>query len=146
MLGPLTIVTWQPAPDVAVMRVAGEVDLFTAPSFQDTVHQQLGRPLLVLVIDLSPVTFFGASGLTVLVAAHELAEQRAIALRLVCETRTVTRLLAMVGLDETSWHGELPATRWRERQAWSSQGKSTSCTMSRVAAAIGMATSAPMTP
>jgi anti-sigma B factor antagonist len=101
MLGPLTIVTWQPAPDVAVMRVAGEVDLFTAPSFQDTVHQQLGRPLLVLVIDLSPVTFFGASGLTVLVAAHELAEQRAIALRLVCETRTVTRLLAMVGLDET---------------------------------------------
>jgi hypothetical protein len=38
------------------------------------------------------------------------------------------------------------ATCWRERHAWSSRGRSTSCTMSRVAAAIGMATSAPMTP
>jgi anti-sigma B factor antagonist len=101
MLRHLTIVTWQPAPDVAVVRVAGEVDLLTAQAFQDIVHQQLDRPLLVLVIDLSPVTFFGASGLTVLVAAHELAVQSATALRLVCGTRTVTRLLAMVGRDET---------------------------------------------
>jgi hypothetical protein len=43
--------------------------------------------------------FFGAAGLKVQAAAHEAAQQRATALRLVCGTRAVTRPLAVVGLD-----------------------------------------------
>jgi anti-anti-sigma factor len=97
--GQLSLVSWRPAPEVTVVRVAGEVDLLTAQELQDTLDQLLDRPPLVMVIDLSAVTFFGANGLTVLVAAHDMAQQSATALRLVCGTRAVTRLLALVGLD-----------------------------------------------
>jgi anti-anti-sigma factor len=86
---------------VVLLRVAGEVDLLTMQLFWDTVDQVLDRPPLVLVIDLSAVTFVGAGGLTVLVVARELVQQRATALRLVCGTRAVTRPLALVGLDQT---------------------------------------------
>jgi anti-anti-sigma factor len=101
VLGNLTVVSWRAAAEVAVLYVVGEVDLLTVQVFRDTVDQVLDRPPLVLVIDLSAVTFFGASGLTVLVVARELAQQRGAALRLVCGTRAVTRPLALVGLDHS---------------------------------------------
>jgi anti-sigma B factor antagonist len=101
VLGHLTLVSWRPAANVAVLRLSGEVDLLTAQAFQDAVDQVLGRPPLILIIDLSAVTFFGANGLTVLVASREVAQQKATALRLVCGTRVVSRPLALVGLDHS---------------------------------------------
>jgi anti-anti-sigma regulatory factor len=61
--------------------------------------------------------FFGAAGLKMLAAAHEAAQQRATALRLVCGTRAVTRPLAVVGLDHNfeTYHDletALPAGDW----------------------------------
>jgi anti-anti-sigma factor len=111
--------SWRAAAEVAVVRVAGEVDLLTVQVFRETVDQVLDQPPLVLVIDLSAVTFFGAGGLTVLVVARELVQQRGAALRLVCGARAVTRPLALVGLDHSfETYNDLENRAVRRRLAW----------------------------
>jgi anti-sigma B factor antagonist len=95
----LTLVAHPAAPGVVVVAVRGEVDLYTAPRLQDglLIHLYPGAPRLI--IDLTGVDFFGAVGLTVLVAVKEAAEAAGTRLLLVANTRPVLLPLTITGLD-----------------------------------------------
>jgi len=55
----------------AVVRVHGEIDLYTAPQLWETLDAAIAGTPHELVIDLSDVTFLDSSGLAVLVRAHK---------------------------------------------------------------------------
>jgi anti-sigma B factor antagonist len=82
-----------------VLRVAGEVDLLTAPELKAEIEQALGAEPRVLVVDLSEVGFLGSSGLAVLVQAQELAGERTD-VRVVANSPATLDPLLVVGLGQ----------------------------------------------
>ncbi|MEU4246247.1 STAS domain-containing protein [Amycolatopsis sp. NPDC026612] len=88
----------------AVLSVAGEIDLATAPEFGEVVEQVLAGGPEKLVVDLREVTFFCSAGLQVLAAAHRRLAERA--LRVVSDSPVTSRPLKTTGLD--TWIGIHP--------------------------------------
>lgn len=88
----------------AVLRVAGEIDLLSAPDFEEVVDTVLAEGPEVLVVDLSAVTFFCSAGLQVLAAAHRKLAERA--LRVVSVSPVTSGPLTTTGLD--TWIGVHP--------------------------------------
>ncbi|EOD65451.1 STAS domain-containing protein [Amycolatopsis vancoresmycina] len=85
----------------AVLAVAGEIDLVSAPEFGEVVDVVLAREPEKLVVDLRAVTFFCSAGLQVLAAAHRrLAEH---SLRVVSDSAVTSGPLRTTGLD--TWIG-----------------------------------------
>ena len=78
--------------------VVGEVDTFTAPVLRASLDTQLEQQPTALVIDLCGVQFLGSAGLAVLVETQKSARTRDVGLRLVANTRAVTRPLEVTGL------------------------------------------------
>jgi anti-sigma B factor antagonist len=94
----MTITREQPAPDTALLRVAGEVDMLTSPDLRQAIAGQLGSGVRRLVIDLDSVEFLGTSGLATLVETRSEAEAHHVELWLVCANRNVLRPLQIAGL------------------------------------------------
>jgi anti-anti-sigma factor len=91
--------------EAAVLRVAGEVDLLSAPELEEVVAGVLADAPEILVVDLRAVTFLSSAGLQVLAAAHrKLAEH---ALRVVSDSPVTTGPLRTTGLD--TWIGIHPS-------------------------------------
>lgn len=85
----------------AVLSVAGEIDLLSAPEFEDVVGAVLADAPETLVVDLREVTFFCSAGLQVLAAAHRRLAERA--LRVVSDSPVTSGPLKTTGLD--TWIG-----------------------------------------
>jgi len=88
----------------AVLCVAGEIDLLSAPEFEDVVGVVLADEPEILVVDLHAVTFFCSAGLQVLAAAHRKLADRA--LRVVSDSPVTSGPLKTTGLD--TWIGIHP--------------------------------------
>lgn len=88
-----------PAEDIAVVHVAGEVDMVTAPALEAEVSALLGERPRLLVIDLSDVRFFSSAGLAVLALAHREAH-KSTQLQIVANDPAVLRPLELTGLTE----------------------------------------------
>ncbi|MCA1835220.1 MAG: STAS domain-containing protein [Actinobacteria bacterium] len=71
-----SVIVHQASPAAPVVYVAGEIDLLTAPSFQDHLSKLLAHRPECIVIDLSEVSFMGATGLSVLLNARHTGAQR----------------------------------------------------------------------
>ncbi|TDW94126.1 STAS domain-containing protein [Kribbella sp. VKM Ac-2566] len=67
------VCSWSAVGDCAVVRVAGTVDVRTAPTFAHELQHVITTKLPRLVVDLRRVTAMEATGLDVLADAHELA-------------------------------------------------------------------------
>jgi anti-sigma B factor antagonist len=96
------VVATRGSPWMRVVEAAGSVDLLSAPelAYHLSVALDEGTPSIV-VVDLRQVDFFGAAGLSVLVAADERARAQQIPLRVVASTHAVCRALSVTGLDQT---------------------------------------------
>lgn len=82
---------------VSTVSIAGDVDLATVPLLDAAAASCLeGSPLRVIV-DLSRVTFFGATGLTTLLRLREQTGQAAIDLVLRAPSPIVRTVLDVVG-------------------------------------------------
>lgn len=92
-----------PRRDIAMMLVDGEIDLRTAPSFRDQLCRLFGAGPVLVVLDLSPVTFMAAAGLRVLVDAQTQAEKTRRRMVLITAVRCVDRALEVTGLA-SSFH------------------------------------------
>ncbi|MEV6874463.1 STAS domain-containing protein [Amycolatopsis sp. NPDC051128] len=88
----------------AVLRVAGEIDLLSAPEFEDVVGEVLADGPETLVVDLRDVTFFCSAGLQVLALAHRRLAERS--LRVVSDSPVTSGPLKTTGLD--TWIGIHP--------------------------------------
>lgn len=87
----------------AVVRVAGEVDLATAPQLREAVHLLLvSTPTPInIALELSKVSFLDSSGLSVIVAGFKQARMQGGTLTLEAPTPPVLRLLEMTGIADT---------------------------------------------
>ena len=66
---PVRCTTCSPRTDVRVVRIAGELDIATAPLVADHLCRHTATRPAELVLDLSEVTHLAAAGLTLLVTA-----------------------------------------------------------------------------
>lgn len=89
---------------VRVLRVAGEIDMLTAPDLEAAIDHDLSHRPATLIIDLSKITFIDSSGLAALFEAH----RRSAGVVRVVVTPAIDRILGMVGMRETlQLHGDL---------------------------------------
>jgi anti-sigma B factor antagonist len=88
-----------PFDDVITLSTSSDGDgTVTAPVLRASLDTQLEQQPTELVIDLCGVQFLGSAGLAVLVETQKSARSRDVGLRLVANTRAVTRPLEVTGL------------------------------------------------
>ncbi|MFJ8861634.1 STAS domain-containing protein [Streptomyces sp. NPDC102451] len=94
----LELTVRHPAEGVAVLTVAGEIDVDSAPALRSKALQLIreGRPHLVL--DLAPVEFCDSSGLNTMIGILRYAKDRHGSLCLAAAPSHVTRLLDITGV------------------------------------------------
>lgn len=97
---PLLTVRATEVAGVAVVAVEGEIDVDTADIVLDalTLGFTSGRP--AVVADLSQVTFFGSTGISALITAHELADGHNTKFHVVAPHRVVRRPLQVTGVAD----------------------------------------------
>ncbi|HEX5494420.1 MAG TPA: STAS domain-containing protein [Mycobacteriales bacterium] len=83
-----------------VLEVAGEVDVYTAPTLRDRITDLLDGGHRRLVVNLTTVEFIDSTGLGVLVGALNRARELGGRLDLVCPQERVLKLLRITGLDD----------------------------------------------
>jgi anti-sigma B factor antagonist len=83
-----------------VLDVAGEVDLYTAPSLRDRLVSVIDDGATRALVNLAEVGFMDSSGLGVLVGGLKHAKERGGELALVCVDGPVLKVLTITGLDK----------------------------------------------
>ena len=91
---------------VTVLRVSGELDLHSAPRFQDALERAVaaveraeGPVSKVLVVDLSEAEFMDSAGIGTLMGSTQGFRVSGVEIRLVVLGGEVLRLLEVTGLD-----------------------------------------------
>jgi anti-sigma B factor antagonist len=85
-------------PSVTVV-LDGEIDVATAPAIQRLLMAAISGGDVDLAVDMSGVTFLGAAGIGVLVAAANRAREAGGGLSLLAPSPQVRRLLDVLHLD-----------------------------------------------
>lgn len=85
--------------DATVVRLHGDIDIFTSPALRDLLMHALDQSANVLVCDLSDVVFCDSSGLAVLVGMQRRARARGVDFGVSAPRPTVVTLLHLTGLD-----------------------------------------------
>ena len=84
---------------VAVVTVAGEIDITNAEGLRDALLSALNAGAAGLIADLTATTFLDSAGIAALVRASRRATATEAALRLAVTAPPVLRVLSLVGLD-----------------------------------------------
>lgn len=82
----------------AIVRPAGDVDLATSGELKAAVSELLDRGCARVVLDLRAVTFLDSSGIRVLVAVHQRAEELHVRLSVMLGGGQTRRVLELTGL------------------------------------------------
>jgi anti-sigma B factor antagonist len=82
-----------------ILDVAGEVDVYSAPTLRDRIADLLESSEPSLVINLSDVSFLDSTGIGTLVAGLNRAVQLGGTLSLVCDHDRILKLFRITGLD-----------------------------------------------
>lgn len=91
-------VSAEPDGDVAVVAVAGELDMATAPALQQAVTRLVDAGQTRLVFDLANVSFCDSTGLSVFIRAQNRSVAAGGEVRLAAPQRAVQRVLEVSGL------------------------------------------------
>ncbi|SOD72058.1 anti-sigma B factor antagonist [Jatrophihabitans sp. GAS493] len=83
----------------SVLDVRGDVDFYSAPALRERLTDLLEEGERPVIVDLSAVGFIDSTGLGALVAALNLANERARTLSIVANQDRVTKLFRITGLD-----------------------------------------------
>jgi anti-sigma B factor antagonist len=83
-----------------VIAVSGELDLASSPALQEELDRVYGSESDLLIIDLRDLDFMDSTGLSVLVRAHQRAEQEGRRLAMVKGPQQVQRLLSLTGVAD----------------------------------------------
>jgi anti-anti-sigma factor len=83
-----------------VLAVGGELDLAAASSLEAALSEALGSGSKLIVVDLRELEFIDSTGLSVLVRAHQQAQDSGVELGLVNPGAQVERLLSLTGLAD----------------------------------------------
>lgn len=80
--------------------MSGELDLAAASSLEEELDRALSSGSDLIVLDLEGLDFIDSTGLSVLVRAHQKAQEAGINLGLVNPGAQVERLLSLTGLAQ----------------------------------------------
>src|ERR1700749_979852 len=83
-----------------VIAVSGELDLASSPALQEELDRVSASDADVLIIDLRDLDFMDSTGLSVLVRAHQRAEEQGRQLAMVKGSQQVQRLLSLTGVAD----------------------------------------------
>jgi anti-sigma B factor antagonist len=93
------IKTEQLGNDTALIALAGEVDLYTAPEFKQQLLEVIGQGAKTVLVDLTDTTFIDSTTLGVLVGGVKRLRPNGGQLALVCNDRNITKIFEITGLD-----------------------------------------------
>src|SRR5919204_4556280 len=104
------IKTEQVEGSAAVISLAGEVDLYTAPEFKQQLLDVIGQGARAVVVDFTNTTFIDSTTLGVLVGGVKRLRTADGELSLVCSDRNITKIFEITGLDRVfTIHGSRDA-------------------------------------
>jgi anti-sigma B factor antagonist len=83
-----------------VISVSGELDLASSPALEEELERVAKSDATVIVVDLAELEFMDSTGLSVLVRAHQRAQDSGRRLGLVNGSQQVQRLLALTGVAD----------------------------------------------
>lgn len=83
-----------------VVRVRGEVDLYTAPQLRERLDEAVNGPSPNVIVDLEQLDFIDSTGLGVLVGALKQARAAGGDVTLRNPTRSTHKILEIAGLTE----------------------------------------------
>jgi len=89
----------RPSPDVAIVALEGEVDIYSAPQFKEALLSGIDDGATTIVVDLAGVTFIDSTALGVLVSGAKRVRPRNGRLDIVCTDENITRIFEITGLD-----------------------------------------------
>ena len=83
-----------------VIAVSGELDLASSPALQEELDRAQSANAQLLIIDLRELDFMDSTGLSVLVRAHQRADEQGRQLAMVKGPQQVQRLLSLTGVAD----------------------------------------------
>ncbi|HEY1507918.1 MAG TPA: STAS domain-containing protein [Solirubrobacteraceae bacterium] len=83
-----------------VISVSGELDLASSPALEEELERVAKSDATTIVVDLAELEFMDSTGLSVLVRAHQRAEESGRRLGLVNGSQQVQRLLTLTGVAD----------------------------------------------
>ncbi len=86
--------------DVAVVKIKGELDAYTAPSLEEEITRQVEGGVSDLVLELRETDFLDSSGLRAILSAQRAVGDRGGKLSLRAPSHSVRRLLDIAGLTD----------------------------------------------
>ena len=89
----------RPSQDTAVVALEGEVDIYSAPQFKETLLSGIDDGATAIVVDLARVTFIDSTALGVLVSGAKRVRPKNGRLDIVCTDENITRIFEITGLD-----------------------------------------------
>lgn len=92
-------VTTRQVGDVTVVRVSGEVDVYTAPGLDEVLSSEVESGHMRLILDLTRVDFLDSTGLGVLVKALKRTREGGGGLAVVAVHERITKVFRITGLD-----------------------------------------------
>ena len=110
--------------DCAVLRIAGEVDVYTAPRLRERVVQLLADGIRHIVADLREVDFLDSTGLGALVGSLRRLREQDGSLTLVTDTDRILRIFRLTGLAHAfALRASIPQAitgdlHWQAALAW----------------------------
>ena len=88
------------ADNVTIVDLEGEIDIYTATEFKETLLRSIEGGSRGIVVDATKVTFMDSTGLSVLMSAHNRLRPLGGRLAIACSPR-VDRLLKVSGLHDS---------------------------------------------
>ena len=85
--------------DRTILRVTGEIDVYTAPKLRQQLVQLVEDGARHLVVDLSAVEFLDSTGLGVLVGGLKRMRALSGSFALVCDQERILKIFRITGLD-----------------------------------------------
>lgn len=89
-----------PTGDCAVLRVAGEVDVYTAPMLRERIRELAAGGAIHLIADLGQVDFLDSTGLGALIGGLKRLREDGGSLALVICTPRILRIFQITGLTK----------------------------------------------
>ena len=93
-------VTSRPSGDRTVVHVAGEIDVYTAPTLREELAGLVDAEKTDIVVDLTDVSFMDSTGLGVLVGALKKVRTLGGELRLVIDQEKVLKVFRITALTQ----------------------------------------------
>lgn len=99
MQQPLSLETITVGSDCALIRVAGEIDVYSAPQLREAILALIGTGVSHVIADLRGVDFLDSTGLGAIVGGHKRLRTNDGSLVLAASPDRIVRLFRITGLD-----------------------------------------------